>query len=84
MASSLFNPTLLAKNNRLVLNIGVRHSDFLEVGTKIDIHNNGLLGKSKIEHFYRGDYFYLDVGRIICNFHFSIVPIGTLGVNISS
>jgi len=28
--------------------------------------------------------FYLDVGRIIGNFHFSIVLVGTLGVNISS
>ena len=38
---------------------GVRHSDFLEVGTKIDRHNHGLLGEGKIERFY------LDVGRII-------------------
>jgi len=36
----------------------------LEVGTKIDIHNNGLLGESKIERFY------LDVDRIMGNFHF--------------
>jgi len=50
----------------------------LEVGIKIDIRNNGLLGEGKIERFY------LDVGRIIGNFHFSIVPLGTLSVNISS
>jgi len=43
-----------------------------------DIHNNGLLGEGKSERFY------VDVGRIIGNFHFSIVPKGTLGVNISS
>ena len=43
---------------------GVWHSDFLEVGTQIDMHSNGLLGEGKIEHFY------LDVGRIIGNFHF--------------
>jgi len=40
----------------------------LEVGTNIEIHNNGLLGEGKIKRFY------LDVGRIIGNFHFSIVP----------
>ena len=28
--------------------LGVRHSDFLEAGTKINIDNNGLLGESKI------------------------------------
>jgi len=50
---------------------GVRHSDFFEVGTKIEIHNNGLLGEGKIEHFY------LEVGGIIGNFHFSIVPLGS-------
>jgi len=50
----------------------------MEVGTKIDIHNNGLLGEGKIECFY------LVLGRIIGNFHLSIVPMGTLGVNISS
>jgi len=60
------------------LTFGIRHSDFLKVGTKIEIHNNGLLGEGKIERFY------LDAGRIIDNFHFSIVPVGTLGVNISS
>jgi len=49
----------------------------LEVGTKIDIHNNGLLGESKIERFY------MDVSRIIGNFHFFVVPMGTLGMNIS-
>jgi len=56
------------------LNIYVWHSDFLEVGTKIDVHSNGLLGEGKIKRFY------LDVG----NFHVSIVPLGNLGVNISS
>ena len=71
----MYNPTLLAKITGLYLNIGVRHSDFLEVGTEIDIHNNGLLGESKIERFY------LNVGRIIGNFHFSIVAMKTLGAN---
>jgi len=44
-----------------------------------DIHNNSLLGKGKIERFY------LDVGTIIGNVivHLSIVPMETLGVNIS-
>jgi len=51
--------------------------DFSEGRLYIDIHN-GLLGESKLERFY------LDVGRIIGNFHFSNVAIGTLGVNISS
>jgi len=60
------------------LYIGIQHSDFLEVGTRIEIHNNGLLGKGKILSFY------LDVSRIIGNFNFSIVPVGSLGVNISS
>jgi len=50
----------------------------MEVGTKIDIRNNGLLCDGKIECFY------LDVGIIIGNFHFLIVPLGTLVVNISS
>jgi len=61
-----------------MLIFGVRHSDFLEVGTKMDIHNNCLLGEGKSECFY------LDIGRIIGNFHLSILPMGTLGVNISS
>jgi len=38
----------------------------LGVGTKIDIHNNGLLDEGKIEHFY------LDIGRIIGNFIFPL------------
>ena len=42
----------------------------------MDIHNNGLLGEGKIERVY------LDAGRNIDNFHLSIVPMGTLGVNI--
>ena len=50
----------------------------MEVGTKTAIHNNGLWGEGKVERFY------LDVGRIIDNFNFSIVPMGTLDVNISS
>ena len=33
-------------------------------------HNKGLLGEGKIKCFY------LDIGRIIGNFHFSIIPIG--------
>jgi len=40
-------------------------------------NNEGLLGKGKIERFY------LDVKRSRGNFHFPIVPIRTLGVNIS-
>jgi len=42
------------------------------VGTNIEIHNNGLLGEGKI------DSFYLDIGRFIDNFHFSVVPLETL------
>ena len=42
------------------------------------IHNNDLLGDGKSERFY------LDVGRIIRNFHLSIVPVESLGMNISS
>jgi len=37
----------------------IQHSDFLEVGTKIEIHNNGLPGKGKIESFC------LDIGRVL-------------------
>ena len=43
-----------------------------------EIHINGLLGERKIEGFY------LDVGRIVGNFHFFIVPMGTYEVNISN
>jgi len=43
---------------------GVQHSDFLEVETNVEIHNNSLLDESKIESLY------LVVGRIIDNFHF--------------
>ena len=50
----------------------------MEVKTKIEIHNNGLPGEGEIQSFR------LDVARIIGSFHFSIVPAGTLGVNISS
>ena len=39
---------------------------------------NGLLGESKIDRFH------LDVGRIIGNFDFSFVPMGTFGMSISS
>ena len=46
---------------------GVWHSNFLEVNTKIEIHNNGL-----------------SEGKIISNFHCSIVPMGTFEVNIAS
>ena len=51
-----------------------QNNALLEVGTKIDIHNNGVLGESKIERFY------LDVGRIVGNFQFCIVSMGTLGI----
>jgi len=44
------------------------------VGTNIEIHNNGLPGEGKILSFC------LDEGRITRSFHFSIVPMGTLGV----
>jgi len=46
------------------------------VGTKYRnrLHDNGLLGQSKIDNLY------LDVGRIVVNFHFSIVPLETLGL----
>jgi len=36
------------------------------------LYNNGLWGEGTDEHLY------LDIGRIIGNFHFSIVPVGTL------
>jgi len=52
---------------------GVRHSNFFEFDTKTEIHNSSLQSEGKIESFY------LDVGRIIGNFHFSIVPVETLG-----
>jgi len=58
--------------------VGIWHSNFLDVGTEIEIHNNSLLGKVKI------DSFYLDIVRNIGNFHFSVVPVGTLGATISS
>ena len=32
---------------------GVRHSDVLEVGTKIEMHNDGLLGEGETERFYQ-------------------------------
>jgi len=40
-----------------------------------EIHNKGLLvlDEGKIERFY------LDVGKIIGDFHFSVIPMGTLG-----
>jgi len=40
------------------------------IGTKIEIRNNNLLGEGKI------DSLYLDIGRIMSNYHFSIVSIG--------
>jgi len=73
----MYSPKLLAKNNQLAhqyLAFGVVISWKLER----EVHDNGLLGKGKMYSFY------LDVGRIIGNFHFSVVPVGTLGVNISS
>jgi len=39
----------------------------------IEIHKNGLMGEDKI-------VFLSDVGRIISNFYFSIVPVATLGL----
>jgi len=41
---------IIGKSNRLVylFIFGVWHGDFLEVGTNIEIHNNGLLGESEI------------------------------------
>jgi len=53
---------------------GIRHSNLLEVGPKKGIHNNGLPGECIMYSFY------LDIGRIIGNFHFSFVPVGTLGL----
>jgi len=50
----------------------------LETGTKIEIHNNDLPSKKEISSFC------LEVGRIIDNFHLSIVPMATLDINISS
>ena len=40
------------------------------------IHNNGLLGEGTVERFY------LNEGRTIGNFYFSIVPMDTLGVDL--
>ena len=40
----------------------------------MEINNNGLLSEGEIQSSC------LDVGRIIGNFHFSIVPMGTLGL----
>jgi len=37
----------------------------------VEIYNNGLLGEGKIETFC------LDIGRIIGNFYFSLVLMGT-------
>jgi len=48
------------------------------VGTNIEIHNNGLLGEGKIYSFY------LDVSKIIGNFHFFHCSSGNFGFNISS
>jgi len=36
------------KNSSCTLIFVVRHSDLLEVGTKIEIHNNGLLSEGEI------------------------------------
>jgi len=69
---------IIGKKSACTLMFGVPHGDVLEVGTNIEIHNKGLLGKGKIERFY------LDAGRIVSNFHFLIVPMGTLGVSNSS
>ena len=49
---------------------GVQHSYFLDIGKKIKIHNNGLRGEGK------ADCLYLDIGRIIGNFHLFILPVG--------
>jgi len=51
------------------------HSNNNHVCIHIEIHNNGLQAKVKFS-------FCLDIGRITGNFHFSIVPMGTLGVYI--
>jgi len=44
------------------------------VGTNIEIHNTACWAKVNT------DSFYLDVGRITSNYHFSIVPVGILGL----
>jgi len=36
------------KQPAYTLIFGILHGDFLEVGTKIEIHNNGLPGKGEI------------------------------------
>jgi len=46
----------------------------LEIGTKIEIYNNALLGEGEIYSFC------LDIGRITGSFHFSIVSMETLGL----
>jgi len=44
-----YNPKLLAKITGLYINIWyLAFNDFLEVGTKIETHNNGLLDEGEI------------------------------------
>ena len=67
--------------HKLTLIFGLLHSDFLDVGRKIEIHNNGLLGKGKIESFYLSGHKLRQNYRQFSFFHCSI---GNFGVNISS
>jgi len=63
----MYNPTLLAKNNRLV---GLhKYSTF-----GIKIHSNGLPGEGEVLSFC------LVVGRITGDCHFYIALMGTLGL----
>jgi len=44
-----YTPKLFAKIIGQITSVfGVQHSNFLEIGTKIEIHNNGLLREGKI------------------------------------
>jgi len=67
----------LAKDIGFEAIFGVRHNDFLEIGRQMEMCNNGLAGEGEISGFC------LDVGRIIGNFHFSIVTTENLVVSIS-
>jgi len=69
----MYTPKLLAKKSACTFTFGALHSNLLEIGTKIEIHNNVLFGKVEIYSFC------LDIGRI-GNFHFSVVPMKTLGL----
>jgi len=62
-----------------MLIFGIRHSNVLEVRTKIAIYNKGLLGKGKIECFYLDVILLLQEPwdqRMFCNEFSSSVILG--------